>query len=103
MGKYMNIFTNRAESERFAKQKFEQYDVDKSGYIEYGEFRQAVQDFLTLRGVDVSKIPAQDYEDGMKEYDTNNDQRLSAEEFSKFIDFMLEGLALKEEREEGSA
>lgn len=100
MGKYMDIFTSRTESEKFVKQVFEQYDADKSGYIEYGEFKQAVEDFLKLRGVDVSTIPPEDYEAGMKAYDENSDQKLSLEEFTKLVDFMLEGLAMKEEKEE---
>lgn len=94
MGKYSEIIADPAKLAESAKFIFTQYDADKSGFIEPGEFRKALTDLNAKLGE--PEIPESAFKEAFGDFDENGDNKLSLEEFSKLVSLFFEQLAAKE-------
>jgi Ca2+-binding EF-hand superfamily protein len=67
------------DSQKLAKEAFRKYDTNKNGFIEVDELKHLLEELANELG-----IPAPDEQEVInlfKQYDINNDKKISQEEF----------------------
>lgn len=95
MGKYRELLADPTKLQASIQEIFDQFDTDKSGYIEPKELKTALSDFYVKLGIK-EKISDDDYLRILEQYDENKDQKLSTEEFQKLGRTAIELLAKAE-------
>mmetsp|Transcript_45610 Transcript_45610/g.52699 ORF Transcript_45610/g.52699 Transcript_45610/m.52699 type:complete len:97 (+) Transcript_45610:37-327(+) len=96
MGKYKEILADPAKFEETIQGIFNEFDADKSGFIEPKELQTALTLFYGKLGIH-EKVTEDDITKLLAQYDTNQDQKLSLEEFKTLGKTAIEALAKTEQ------
>ena len=84
----MNTNSDQKNIRKVAKEIFNRFDKDKSGFIEKDELRELL---ITVRKqLNLPILTEKEIEEGLKQLDNNNDGKLQFDEFLKFYEQLYE-------------
>ena len=76
------ILNNESKFANYSESAFEKYDTDKSGYIEQAELKKVIDELAANFSKDTN-ISEEDVKKVLEQIDTDNDGKISKEEFTK--------------------
>ena len=80
----MNTNSNQKNIRKVAKEIFNRFDKDKSGFIEKDELRELL--ITVSKQLNLPILTEKEIEEGLKQLDNNNDGKLQFDEFLKFYE-----------------
>jgi len=93
MSKISDILKNPDQVNKVAKAVFDQVDTDRSGYVSEGELEVLMKNIASQCGI---KAPSSsEVAQAMDAMDTNNDGKISLDEFKVLVVEILQALADK--------
>ena len=84
----MNTNSNQKNIRKVAKELFNRFDKDKSGFIEQDELRELL--ITVSKQLNLPILTEKEIEEGLKQLDNNNDGKLQFDEFLKFYEQLYE-------------
>ena len=84
----MNTNSNQKNIRKVAKEIFNRFDKDKSGFIEKDELRELL--ITVSEQLNLPILTEKEIEEGLKQLDNNNDGKLQFDEFLKFYEQLYE-------------
>ena len=84
----MNTNSNQKYIRKVAKEIFNRFDKDKSGFIEKDELRELL--ITVSKQLNLPILTEKEIEEGLKQLDNNNDGKLQFDEFLKFYEQLYE-------------
>ena len=84
----MNTNNNQKHIRKVAKEIFNRFDKDKSGFIEKDELRELL--FTVSKQLNLPILTEKEIEEGLKQLDNNNDGKLQFDEFLSFYEQLYE-------------
>ena len=84
----MNTNSNQKNIRKVAKEIFNRFDKDKSGFIEKDELRELL--ITVSKQLNLPILTEKESEEGLKQLDNNNDGKLQFDEFLKFYEQLYE-------------
>ena len=84
----MNTNSNQKNIRKVAKEIFNRFDKDKSGFIEKDELRELL--ITVSKQLNLPFLTEKEIEEGLKQLDNNNDGKLQFDEFLKFYEQLYE-------------
>lgn len=84
----MNTNSNQKNIRKVAKEIFNRFDKDKSGFIEKDELRELL--ITVSKQLNLPILTEKEIEEGLKQLDNNNDGKLQFDEFLKFYEQLYE-------------
>ena len=84
----MNTNSNQKNIRKVAKEIFNRFDKDKSGFIEKDELREIL--ITVSKQLNLPILTEKEIEEGLKQLDNNNDGKLQFDEFLKFYEQLYE-------------
>lgn len=84
----MNTNSNQKHIRKVAKEIFNRFDKDKSGFIEKDELRELL--ITVSKQLNLPILTEKEIEEGLKQLDNNNDGKLQFDEFLNFYEQLYE-------------
>ena len=84
----MNTNSNQKNIRKVAKEIFNRFDKDKSGFIEKDELRELL--ITVSKQLNLPILTEKEIEEGLKQLDNNNDGKLQFNEFLNFYEQLYE-------------